>query len=100
MDHSATARLITQPAPISSALLKLTRRTGDQFPGHPGQHLRACAQPDRIRTGHPGTVADHVPAPDGDEAIDDGEDHARPKQEPQGIEQQVAPMPSVLFVPG
>lgn len=75
---------------------KLARHAEDQEPGQVGQHLRACAQADGVAADHPGAVLYNVPSPDRGDGEDNGQDHGRPEQEPQPInELTVAVRPGI-----
>ena len=72
MTTSATATLITQPAPMSTACIAVIGRAEEQHPGQEGEHLRAGAHSDRIGTRHPRAVRAHVAPADRGESEDDG----------------------------
>ena len=74
MMNSATATLITQAAPRSTARTGFVGRSHQQHPGQAHQRLRSGGDADRIAAGHPRTVPDEVPAPN----RDDSQDDARP----------------------
>ena len=86
MIHSATARLITQPAPHQHCSEEFLWRTEEKNPGQVGQHLRTSPRPNRIAAQHPVAVLDKVPSPDRSSAEENGEDHRRPEEQPQAIE--------------
>ena len=85
MIHSATARLIAQPAPMNSALVSSPCMLGNR---NQGRWVRACvpaAEAEGITAHHPGAVGRDVAPQDGSKAEAYEQDHRRTRQKPDGV---------------
>ena len=88
MAHSATARLMTHPAPLARS--SRSHAGAEQRPAEAlGERLGAGGQADGVGADHPGPVGRDVAAPDGGEAEDEAAGHGRGEDQPEH-EQQVA----------
>ena len=81
MTHSATARLMTQPAP-SDQVGAHDAGTEDSLAEAVGERLGAGAEREGVGADHPGAVRSDVTAADGGEPEDDADAHRRADQQP------------------